>query len=49
MNSSHPYFFFNLPVSRRAYVWSWLLCPGVAVVIYLSTRSRVAPGGPNSF
>jgi hypothetical protein len=40
MNSSQRYSLFGHPVTRRAYLWSWLICPGLALIIYLSTRER---------
>jgi hypothetical protein len=42
MNSPHPYCLFGLPVSRRAFFWSLVLCPGLALAILLSTWSRAS-------
>jgi hypothetical protein len=46
MKKTNPYTLFGQPVPRRAFYWSILLCPGLALMIYLSTRSR--EGGFNS-
>lgn len=40
MNTPLEYSLFGHPVSRRLFVWSIFLCPGLALAIYLSTRSR---------
>lgn len=40
MNKTNEYTLFGHAVSRRAFFWSLLLCPGLALMIYLSTHSR---------
>jgi len=40
MNTPLEYSLFGHPVSRRLFYWSIFLCPGLALMIYLSTRSR---------
>lgn len=40
MNATISYNLFSCHVSRRLFYWSLFLCPGLALVIYLSTRSR---------
>jgi hypothetical protein len=40
MNTHAEYTLFGHAVTRRLFYWSVLLCPGLALMIYLSTRSR---------
>lgn len=40
MNTPSEYTLFGHAVTRRLFYWSVLLCPGLALMIYLSTRSR---------
>jgi hypothetical protein len=40
MNITHEYSLFGHAVTRRAFYWSIFLCPGLAMMIWLSTRSR---------
>ncbi len=40
MNSSPEYSLFGHAVTRRLFYWSIFLCPGLALMIWLSTRSR---------
>lgn len=41
MNTPTDYTLFGHAVTRRMFYWSIFLCPGLALMIYLSTRSRV--------
>ncbi len=41
MNTPTEYTLFGHAVTRRMFYWSIFLCPGLALMIYLSTRSRV--------
>ena len=40
MNQPTDLTLFGYAIPRRAFYWSLFLFPGLAVVIYLSTRSR---------
>jgi hypothetical protein len=40
MNTPSDYTLFGHAVPRRMFYWSVFLCPGLALMIYLSTRSR---------
>ena len=40
MNAPIEYTLFGHAVSPRMFYWSVFLCPGLALMIYLSTRSR---------
>lgn len=44
MNNNNEYTLFGYPVPRRAFYWSIFLCPGLALMIYMSTKSRDATG-----
>lgn len=40
MNTPTDYTLFGHAVTRRMFYWSIFLCPGLALMIWLSTRSR---------
>ncbi len=42
MTALTEYTLFGHAVTRRQFYWSIFLCPGLALLIYLSTRSRQA-------